>query len=156
MQLEKLKALLATGPVVVRFKPEIENMETCLEVGMLAQLTGVKDTGDGCVELVFNQKAFTGHNRQFERSDYFDKNGRPVLTAREAGQYSDIEQVWSDLRTDGTLPYLQDLLDIVSQDEVAQLTGSEAIYAKYLELRTDEAQPYQAWLESVAKAHFAM
>lgn len=69
------------------------------EPGMRARIVGARlmngmgGAGD-VVILDFDYSEFEAHNEVFETSNYFDRAGSPRLTAREAGYYQQVEQLY--------------------------------------------------------------
>jgi hypothetical protein len=69
-----------------------EDLECYAEAGMRARLVRIKkvdlrDTEDEYYELELDFEPFDEFNKGFETTGYYDNEGRPVLTAREAGFY---------------------------------------------------------------------
>jgi hypothetical protein len=83
---------------VVQFKKGIESKDDCYpEEGMRARVLHASDPDpDGCVKIVFDFEEFADHNKQYERTNYYDKHGRPSLTAREAGFYKPQDDIYFD------------------------------------------------------------
>lgn len=86
---------------IVRFLPSIEDMEGYAEPEMMARIVGIKekDTNspslhDHLYEITFDFTEFEGHNLSFESANYYDKNGVPCLTARQANFYEPKETVY--------------------------------------------------------------
>jgi len=79
----------------IQFLPAIDDFESYAEFNMRAVVTRIvpmyTDDPDpkGHVYKVFvDYSKFDKYNEQFESSNYYDKNGSPVLNARQAGFYS--------------------------------------------------------------------
>ena len=90
-----LQAYLVPGrPLPIEFATSCEELESYAEPGMRAQLCEMKNTGDGVLELVVDYTPFEAFNAQFEQSNYYDDNGRPTLTAREANFYEPRETLY--------------------------------------------------------------
>ena len=72
---------------VVTFKAPILDKEGYLETGMRGRLVAVSNEHDDMFKLHVDLSEFDDFNRQFESANYYDKDGVPRLTAREAGFY---------------------------------------------------------------------
>lgn len=66
--------------------------ESCLDRGMRARLVGARlDRNDHTiVVLSFDQGEFEEHNASFAQRNYYDKDGHPTLSAKQAGQYQQV------------------------------------------------------------------
>jgi len=88
----KNKNLVGSSNRVVRFTSKIEEQEAYAEAGMHARLVSATlDAQMNLVVYVFDYSEFDALNQALESHDYFDKDGKPTLTAREAGHYSSRE-----------------------------------------------------------------
>lgn len=84
----ELLRLLKTGQLpVVEFTREIEDYESCIDRGMRARITRAELYTCDTIKVSFSLNEFEAHNRTFEKANYYNKVGEPVLTAREAGYY---------------------------------------------------------------------
>ena len=79
---------------IVEFGPNIEDMETYAEAKMRARITKIEpmytdspNVWEHVYKVHVDYSEFEEENAPFETSDYYDKDGRPRLTAREAGFY---------------------------------------------------------------------
>jgi hypothetical protein len=86
---------------VVTFTPKIEDMESYAESGMRARVVSIdtqdthsSDKHDHVYKIMFDFSEFDEFNRRFESSNYYDKNGSPTLTAREAGYYKEQDKIY--------------------------------------------------------------
>lgn len=70
---------------VVTFKAPVLDKEGYLETGMRGRLVAVSHEHDDMFKLHVDLSEFDDFNRQFESANYYDKDGVPRLTAREAG-----------------------------------------------------------------------
>lgn len=85
----------------ITFKPGIEDMEAYAEGGMRARVVSVeaqdtrsRDKHDHVYKITFDYTEFDEYNRRFESSNYYDKNGKPTLSAREANWYNPQETIY--------------------------------------------------------------
>lgn len=79
---------------VVTFQKGVEDQEGYLEPGMRGRIVAVAVEDDDLLSFTIDLAEFDGFNAAFESSNYFDKSGRPCLTAREAGRYKPNESFW--------------------------------------------------------------
>jgi hypothetical protein len=84
----------------IEFSYRAEDLECYPENGMRARVLNVTEDkfhsdDDGQVWVVtVDYTDFDSHNRAFESSNYYDKNGNPGLTARQAGFYKETEDLY--------------------------------------------------------------
>lgn len=123
----------------IEFKPAILEYVEEFDPSMRATVTSIVHDGDDGYKICFTFAKFEDYNRSFEVAAFFDAEGKPTLTAREAGSYNVedylyIEANWRDY--------------IIVLD-----AGSAKLLALFM---TDkEAQPditYTAWLEAMVLA----
>jgi hypothetical protein len=81
---------------VVTFSEGVLDKEGYAEAKMRARIVGASADSDGMVKLKFSFVEFADFNLPFESANYYDKNHRPVLTAREAGFYKDEDVYYFD------------------------------------------------------------
>lgn len=118
----------------VRFLKGAEGLECYPEEGMYAQVLrseigGYENEGTEnempFYKVKFNFVPFNTHNATKESSNYFDKSGNPVLTAREAGFYEEIQTIYiSDLKeaVEVVLPDKEVLpFDTITEKEVYEV-----------------------------------
>lgn len=86
---------------VIEFTKKIEDWECYAEQYMRARVVGYRynahnDTApeDQVHELHFDYAEFDDYNQKFEQSNYYDKYGKPRLTAREANYYKPQEWIY--------------------------------------------------------------
>lgn len=93
-----LAALIRSGnrPVVTLLRG-VEDQETYLEEGMRGRLVSVLDMHDDLLRFSIDLTEFEAFNAAFESINYYDKQGKPTLTARQAGYYKPIDEVWGSL-----------------------------------------------------------
>ena len=122
---------------VVRFKKDIEDCEGYAEAGMVARFASFSVDSEGDDEsyrIVFDFSEFADRNKPFETAGYFDSNGRPVLTAREAGFYEDQETYYIGYRQIG------DCFELIDP-------RIDELYKDFNQSRKD-GQSYVEWLEN--------
>lgn len=86
---------------VIEFTKRIEDWECYADPHMRARVTGYRYNPDGDTdpdqiihEVFFDFSEFAEYNKRYEQNNYWDKNGNPTLTAREAGCYTLKESIW--------------------------------------------------------------
>ena len=87
---------VAGQPFAIEFQGGIESLEGYADQGMRAHVTSFESFGDGVVKVHVDFSAFDEFNKAIEKPNYFDKNGSPTLTAREAGQYQATDILFMD------------------------------------------------------------
>jgi hypothetical protein len=128
-QLEWLK----TKPVI-EFTDDIDNAETYLESSMRANVISIAPDSAGVYMLSCNVSGFEEHNKNFESHNYFDSNQNPVLSAREAGYYTDIVVIY----------VCKEFMPFKAVSE-----NSVSLFDAYSKDKSDLS--YIAWLESKIK-----
>lgn len=90
MNYNDLKYLKNTGVLItVRFKEKIEELETCIDVGMKANIRGVsRDNTPEVYVISFDLGAFISYNRDRMNTNYYDSDSQPTCTSEEAGFWS--------------------------------------------------------------------
>jgi hypothetical protein len=119
---------------VIEFKKDIEDIESYAEPGMRARAVGVATTNDNGVKFSLDFTEFDDFNKAFEQANYYDKKGRPTLTAREAGFYKGVETYFFEVQ-DETDKYF----------EVVK-SRSLDLYERYKSSK--EGVSYVQWLEA--------
>lgn len=71
----------------VEFGSKIEECESYLEPGMWGRILSITYTGDECYRFKIKIDEFDPHNIPLETTNYYDKDGKPTLSARQAGHY---------------------------------------------------------------------
>jgi hypothetical protein len=79
------------------FNKGIEDLEAYPETGMRATVIGFSVERDDVGKVRVSYKKFDEYNKQFESSNYYDAQGKPVLTARESGNYNEGETLYTDV-----------------------------------------------------------
>ena len=78
----------------IEFQKGVEKYVDDVDAGMRATVLRVtdemnSDDSDPCLCIHYSFTKFDQYNRPFEGSEYYDKDGKATLTAREAGMYQD-------------------------------------------------------------------
>lgn len=137
---ELVQALAQGSKPVVTFAAGIGDKESYAEAGMRARI--VRASGpdrDGVLKIWFDFEEFAGHNKGFESANYYDKAGKPTLTAREAGFYKPTEEIYFDSS--------EELVSLMSLEqggvelfEEYKAQGCEGTYVQWLERKLLEAR----------------
>lgn len=98
MNTKQLKEIVDNGGrVIVKFNNLEIGDYSFLEVGMMAKIISIKwSPNDGSWVVHFDISEFDAYNLPLQSRDYYDENNNPTLTAREAGQWGDIEKLFID------------------------------------------------------------
>ena len=67
----------------------VDDLESYIEIGMRAEITGGRENGNDVLMFNLDYSKFSKFNESFEIANYYDANGVPCLTARQAGHYKD-------------------------------------------------------------------
>ena len=94
--LNTFKSLKGTGEVSVEFKKLIDNLEGYAESGMRSWITNVA-LQNNIIIVSFSYVAYEKHNQPYESSNWFNKYGNPILTARQANMYNVVENYYFEL-----------------------------------------------------------
>lgn len=101
MTIRQLRERVHNGEVIiVRFNDNIEKWESCIDSGMMAEIVNIESPDEyDTSKVLFDLNKFDEYNDRFAQRNYYDKNGEPILTAKEAGFYprNGIESVWFDI-----------------------------------------------------------
>ena len=89
-----LAFVLAGGRPIVTFNAQIEQCEAYAEAGMKARIIGGRQNETDVLVFDLDYSEFDVHNQALERATYYDKAQVPCLTAREAGFYKPVEDVY--------------------------------------------------------------
>ena len=138
LKIQDLQALLSRGrALAVEFGPRIEDAESYPEPGMRALVRGYLPTSDTEVcRVQFDFGAFDEHNRGLESTNYYDKSGVPCLTARQAGSYKPLSDVYFT-PSDEMAPWFTVLP-----------TPALALYEEFSQAEKPAGTAYVAWLEA--------
>lgn len=80
----------------IEFIKDVEDLECYPETGMRATVLGYTAIHDNLGKLLVSYAKFDQYNAALEAHNYYDKNGEPRLTAREAGCYTETETIVVD------------------------------------------------------------
>ena len=88
---------IANGAVriPVRLLSPVEEMEAYAEANMRCDIVAGRTLDDDVV-LTLDFSRYESHNRQFESASFYDRASLPRLTAREAGQYRELDEYHFD------------------------------------------------------------
>lgn len=143
LKIKDLQSLLAYGKALaVEFGPRIEDAESYPEPGMRAMaLRYTQDSDPEVCRVEFDFSAFDEHNKALESANYYDKKGVPCLTARQAGSYKPVADVYFT-STDEMAPWFTPLAN-----------PTMALYEEFLQATQSSgpgtpAPTYVAWLEA--------
>jgi len=112
--------------------------ESCAEKGMRGNIIRVYSDSD-CHIVEFDLSKHEEHNKAFEVRDYYDSDGIPRLTAREAGCYTQIDSVYISKGT-----FDEELNEIVT------FIDENPVYRMYLKDRVS-GQSYVHFLENLVQ-----
>ncbi len=133
-----LREELRTGrPLTVEFKKGIEDCEGYAESGMRATIVAIESQRDGVMRVTMDFSAFDAFNKPFESANYYDKNGQPTKTAREAGSYSVREDYYFG-ENDSVFKYLAMIEPANELLTQWRNSGSQDSYTTFLEKRIGE------------------
>ncbi|MBI6882713.1 hypothetical protein [Pseudomonas putida] len=137
MDASKLKQLLATGPLLIEFQEQADDLEGYAYCGMRAHLIDVALQADDVATIKVSYKAFDEYNKSFEKATYYDENRKPVLTAREAGYYE-----------------LEDEYYVSSKDDLTAYFSvlSDSVLGLWAEFIASGQENYVSWLEDQLRA----
>ena len=122
---------------VVQFKKKIEDQESCLDPNMKGRVVGYNDEseeGYTCLVFEIDLSEFEEYNEQFQVRNYYDKNGIPCLTAKEAGFYRNMETFY--------------LSGDESDTDYVEISEKSRLYDQYLTER-EPGQTYISYLENL-------
>lgn len=71
----------------VEFKKAAEDLETQFDYKMRAQLVAIRIVRENMVVFTCDDSKWTTYNDDFASANYYDKEGKPCLTAKQAGYY---------------------------------------------------------------------
>ena len=128
----------------IQFEEKAEDLECYPEKNMRAKVLSVKlsnpspDPHNVVYAVKVDYTDFDDFNRQFETANYYDKNQKPTLNARDAGYYTPVETLYLSDEVYGLW------------NEIFKIVGDKA--NKLVETYNAEApnMSYIEWLESKA------
>lgn len=127
---ELVKVVNGVARLDVEFKPKIEDLESYPEGSMRGTIVLATEHHDEIVKITFDYTKYDAHNAPLEKQNYYDKNGVPNLTAREAGQYKPVEVLYF-METDLVEDYFSEVKNDVYDQY--QASGSKLSYVQWLE-----------------------
>ena len=131
--IEFLKAHVEDGrPLAIEFTKGIEDLEGYAEPGMRAHLVDYLPSRDDVVELRVNYQIFEEFNRGLEKANYYDKDGKPTLTARESGHYN-VTETYYVMATDDPAKYFSAINPALGLLQEWQNTDRQKSYVSFLE-----------------------
>jgi len=120
-------------PTIIEITNHIDDIY--LQIGMKGEVVGMKDKG-GYYELYVNLEPFESYNDKFDKKIWYDRNGWPNLTGKEAGFYPNnhVESIYLDVDQDVKFRIVEkttfttDLFELYLKDDV-----EKGIYNEWLE-----------------------
>lgn len=142
LKIKDLQQLLAAGvPVAVEFTKGIEECEDYAEPGMRAYAISYQLQEHDVCRVGFDFAPFDAHNKAFEQANYYDRDGKPCLTAREAGKYKPQDESYltpdDAMDTKFTLMPTESLALFVEYGKTV-VPGTESSYIQWLEAQVLE------------------
>jgi hypothetical protein len=126
---------------VVRFTKAVLDAECYAEPGMMARVIGVSLQHDDVLKLDVDYGEFEAHNKALESANYYDKEGKPTWTARQAGYYKPIDWLYVD--AGGSGPSFAEIMP----------DAASALYDRFrAETGAKGDVPYVSWLEQAVLA----
>jgi hypothetical protein len=133
MNARDLKDLLAGAPLAIELGAGVLELEAYAEPKMRAHLVAVDLQRDDIAVLKVDYSAFEDFNKVFEQANYYDGQGNPTLTAREAGQYEPQEDLYV-MASDDLESQILTILPSVSLALIDEFKASEhTSYVRWLE-----------------------
>jgi hypothetical protein len=131
--IEFLKAHVEDGrPLAIEFTKGVGDLEGYAEPGMRAHLVDYLPSRDDVVELRVNYQIFEEFNRGLEKANYYDKDGKPTLTARDAGFYN-VTETYYVMATDDPAKYFSAIDPALGLLQEWQNTDRQKSYVSFLE-----------------------
>ena len=96
MKYANLYQLLSLKNAVVTFTDELDKVETDFNKGMRCRVVG-SDVDDEIPFFIVDATEYRDHNMSVASSDYYDRDGKPTLTAFEKGMYRDIDSIFPNM-----------------------------------------------------------
>jgi hypothetical protein len=115
-------------------REKIEDLESYPDKGTRLTVYGMRDDKDDVLALQVSYHKYDDYNTAFEKANYFDKEGRPCLTARDAGFYN-VKDTLYVMATDNPNDYF------ISLDAL-----SNVFINRYIDEKRD-GETYVAFLE---------
>lgn len=124
------------SPNEIQFTKKAEDLESYPEEGMRALLVGARIIDEDVVVLTMDYRKFDEFNKTIESSNYYDKSGVPRLTAREAGCYQPVDDLYM-----AALDKVSDYFSFLEEN---------TLFNQYI-ADPDGANSYVEWLENKVK-----
>ena len=130
---------------IITFKKGCEDLESYCEAGMKAKITGIvlermeEKEADLVYKITLDYSQFDDYNKNFETANYYDNNGNPTLTAREAGFYHIQDTLY--LGSDNIWPWS-------NYFDVEHDSTSNRMFERYSRRTMDTDLTYLKWLET--------
>jgi hypothetical protein len=135
MKISDLRELIKSrGKITVKFIDGCQDWESCIDPGMIADVikVGAPDFNE-VVKIYFDLNPYDNINDSYMVRNYYDKNGVPILTAKESGLWPEdgVERVYV-METDDLSSVLTVEPENVILKEYIE-SGSRLSYIKWLE-----------------------
>jgi hypothetical protein len=109
--------------------------DSYLQEGMMGEVIDMNDKGD-YYEVYIDLESFESHNDKFDKKIWYDRNGWPSLTGKEAGFYprDHVELIYIDPNQDVPFKvvektdFLTELFELYLKDDI-----EKGIYNEWLE-----------------------
>jgi hypothetical protein len=133
MNARELKDLLVGSQLAIELGAGVLDLEGYAEPKMRAHLIAVDFRGDDIAVLKVDYTDFEDFNKAFEQANYYDEEGNPTLTAREAGHYQPQEDLYV-MASDDLEPKILVILPSASLVCIDEFKSSgHASYVRWLE-----------------------
>jgi hypothetical protein len=140
MNYKELMDRLMLGPVEIEFNEGANDLESYPEPRMRATITQIVQMHDDVVTLHLDYSKYDTYNKQFEGSNYFNRSGCAVLTARQADQYKVQDHI-----------YVMGSNDISKHFTMVNLSAFEKWWASYWK-RTSQPEVFDLAIKEIAEA----
>ena len=142
--IEQLQAMIGKD---IEFYGKIDDYEYYAEAGMRATITDVtvqnSNPKDMVIKVGVSFVDFDEYNKKYESSNYYNDEGKPKWTAREAGFYEVVGYFYAGNNVHDVLkladPASRKLFDLFSADKVSQ---PNITYVEWLEAIAVSAMPH--------------
>jgi hypothetical protein len=132
-----LKLMQSGSRPQITFTKAVEDLEGYPEAGMKAQVIEATEIDNEMIRIVVDYTPFDAQNQALEKANYYDKGGKPTLTARQAGMYQPTESFLIDFSDKYAATFSIDSSERISLFEryQAQMRGAkeQASYVTWLE-----------------------
>lgn len=133
MNARELKDALVGTSLAIELGSGVVELEAYAAPKMRAHLVAVELQRDDIAVLTVDYSEFDGYNQAFEQANYYDRDGNPTLTAREAGQYPEREELYV-MASEDLEPKMLTLLPSSSLALIAEFKSSgSGSYVRWLE-----------------------